>query len=72
MDASLEKVLLLQQPSTYESSQVISTYIYMMGFGSQKDYGLSTAVSLYSSLINLILLLCANWASKKLTDNGIF
>ena len=72
MDASLEKVLLLQQPSTYESSQVISTYIYMMGFGSQKDYGLSTAVSLYSSLINLVLLLCANWASKKLTDNGIF
>lgn len=72
MDASLEKVLLLQQPSTYEVSQVISTYVYMMGFGDQKDYGLATAVGLYSSVINLILLVVANWGSKKLTDSGIF
>jgi len=72
MDASLEKVLLLQQPSTYETSQVISTYVYMMGFGDQKDYGLATAVGLYSSLINLILLIAGNWGSKKLTDSGIF
>lgn len=72
MDASLEKVLLLQQPSTYEVSQVISTYVYMMGFGDQKDYGLATAVGLYSSLINLALLVVANWGSKKLTDSSIF
>jgi len=72
MDASLEKVLLLQQPSTYETSQVISTYVYMMGFGDQKDYGLATAVGLYSSLINLVLLIVGNWGSKKLTDSGIF
>ena len=72
MDASLEKVLLLQQPPTYEVSQVISTYVYWQGFGSTPKYGMAAAVGLYSSIINLILLAVGNWCSKKLTDNGIF
>ena len=72
MDASMEKVLLLQSPATYETSQIISTYIYWLGFGGGTDYGQSAAVGLYSSLINLVLLIVANWSSKKLTENSIF
>lgn len=72
MDAALEKTLLLQRPITYETSQVISTYIYFKGLGSAPDYGLSTAVGLFSSLVNLTLLLSSNWVCKKMTDQGIF
>ncbi len=72
MDAALEKTLLLQSPITYETSQVISTYIFFKGMGAAPDYGLSTAVGLFSSLVNLTLLLSSNWVCKKLTDQGIF
>jgi len=72
MGGSLEKTLLLQMPSTYEVSQVLSTYVYHQGFGYAKDYGYSTAVGLYSNLVNLALLLIANWASKKATENSLF
>ena len=72
MDSSLEKSLLLQRAITYETSQVIATYVYFKGLGSAPDYGLSTAVGLFSSLTNLILLLSSNWICKKMTDQGIF
>jgi putative aldouronate transport system permease protein len=71
MDASMEKVLLLQQPITYDVSQVLSTYVYQIGL-QQSDYALSTAAGLFSSLINLIMLIGADWVSKKVTDTGVF
>lgn len=71
MDASMEKVLLLQQPITYDVSQVLSTYVYQIGL-QQSDYALSTAAGLFTSLINLIMLIGADWVSKKVTDTGVF
>ena len=71
MNDSLEKVLLLQVPSTYDVSQTISTYVYQVGL-ERVDYDYSAAVNLYSSLINLVLLVGANWISKKLTETSIF
>lgn len=71
MDASLEKVLLLQQPITYDVSNVLSTYVYQIGL-QKGDYSLSTAAGLYTSLVNLVLLLTFNWLSKKVSDTGIF
>lgn len=72
MSSALEKNLLLQKPITYEVSQVIATYIYHRGLGTNPDYGASTAVELYSSVVNLAMLLASNWVCKKLTDTGIF
>ena len=72
MDASLEKSLLMQVPSTYEVSQVISSFVYLQGFGYAKDYGYAAAIGLFSNLINIALLFLANWASKKVTDSGVF
>lgn len=72
MDASMEKCLLLgDAPILYEVSEVISTYTYRVGLGSG-NYDMSTAVNLYSSAVNLVLILTANWISKKVTDSGIF
>ena len=71
MDASMEKVLLMQSAVTYEYSQIISTYTYEMGI-MQGAYDFSTAIGLYSNIINLLMLVCANWISKKVTGSGIF
>lgn len=71
MDASMEKVLLLQQPITYDVSQVLSTYVYEMGL-QKGDYALSTAAGLYTSVVNLVLLVTFNWISEKVSDTGIF
>lgn len=70
---SMEKVLLMQAPVTYDYSMTLSTYVYEMAFGmGQTNYGLSTAVNLCSNLVNLFMVLSANWLSKKFTDSGIF
>ena len=69
--ASMEKTLLMQQPATYETSQILETYVYQVGINNGK-YSTSIAIGLFSNLVNLILLLGSNWASKKLTDYGIF
>ena len=47
-----EKVLLLYSPATYETADVISTYVYRNGFETY-DYGFSTAVGLFLSLIHI-------------------
>lgn len=72
MDASMEKVLLLANNSVlYEVAEIISTYTFRVGL-QQGKYDFSTAIGLYSSAVNLVLLFGANWVSKKLTDSGIF
>lgn len=68
---SMEKVLLMQSAVTYEVSQTISTYTYYVGL-TKGNYDFSTAITLYSSLVNLVFLFGANYISKKLTENSIF
>ncbi len=68
---SMEKVLLMQSAVTYEVSQTISTYTYYVGM-SKGNYDFSTAITLYSSVVNLVFLFGANFISKKLTENSIF
>lgn len=66
-----DKILLLYSPATYEVSDVIGTYVYRIGM-LEADYGLSTAVGLFNSIIGTILLVSTNKISKKLSGNGLF
>ncbi len=66
-----DKILLLYSPANYEYSDVINTYVYRMGM-TQADYGLSTAVGLFNSIIGTILLMTTNAITKKLTDTAMF
>lgn len=68
---SFEKVFLLYNPMTYETADIISTYVFRMGIGSG-NYSYATAVNLFEGLINLVLLSIANFASRKLTDSGLW
>lgn len=66
-----EKVFLLQSPLTYETSDVISTYVYRKGF-EDMDYSFSAAVGLFSSVINIIMLTIANQISRKVTETSLW
>lgn len=68
---STDAILLLYQPATYEVSDVIGTYVYRVGL-DDADYSLATAVGLFNSVVGLILVLGANYVSKKTTEEGIW
>ncbi len=65
------KILLMYTASTYETADVISTFVYRQGLGAA-EYGYGAAVGLFNSVINLVLLITANTASKKLTESSMF
>lgn len=71
MSVGYEKVLLMQTGGNLETSEILSTYVYTFGLlGGQ--YGVGTAAGLFNSVINVTLLLIANFTSKKISGNGMF
>jgi len=71
MGVGFEKVYLLQNDLNYSASSIISTYVYELGLVSA-EYGYSAAVGLFNNVINIILLLSANYFSKKVLDSSLF
>lgn len=67
MSIGYEKAYLLQTTMNLPSSEIIATYVYKVGLQSG-DYSYSTAVGLFNSVINLILLVSVNQVVKKLND----
>lgn len=73
MNVGFEKVYLMQNNLNLRSSEVISTYVYKMGLESATgDYGYATAIGLFNSVINLILIIAVNAASKKATEQSLW
>ncbi len=71
LSANTDLILLLYGPATYETADVIGTYIYRVGIeGGQFSY--TTAVGVFTSVINFVLLFSANKISNKLTDSGLW
>lgn len=71
LSVGFEKVYLMQNDNNISSSEVIATYVYQKGVLSS-DYGLGTAVGLFNSLINFLLLASANFIAKRLTGYSIW
>ena len=65
MSMGFEKAFLMQNPLNMENSEIIATYVYKMGL-INAEYGFSTAVGLFNSVINCILLVTVNKVSKKI------
>lgn len=66
-----DKILLLYNPSIYETADVISTYVYRRGL-LDGDYSYSAAVGMFNSVFNFIFLMSANVLSKKATGSGLW
>lgn len=71
LSVGYEKIILLYGPNTYETGDVISSFVYRKGL-QEFNYGYSTAVGLFNSVISLILLIVVNKISKKVTNTGLF
>lgn len=71
LDVGYEKTLLLYNPATYETADIISTYVYRVGLLEQ-NFSYSTAIGLFNSLINFILLIVANKISRKVSETSLW
>ncbi|MFD0677354.1 MULTISPECIES: ABC transporter permease [unclassified Paenibacillus] len=71
MNVGFEKIILLYNPSTYETADVVSSYVYRVGL-QDFNYSFSSAVGLFNSLVNFILLLFSNWLSRKFNDTSLW
>ena len=71
MNNNFDQIYVLQNAFNLERSEVIDTYIYKVGL-QQLQFGMASAINIFKSVIALALLFTANFASRKLTDSGLF
>ena len=71
MAIGFEKAFLLQNPLNLSQSEIIATYVYKTGL-LNADFCSATAVGLFNSVINLVLLLGVNAVAKRITGNGLW
>lgn len=71
LNVGYEMIILLYNPSTYETADVINTYVYRTGI-LEGRYDYATAIGLLNSVVALILVLAANRLSRKLTETGLW
>lgn len=71
LSVGFEKVILLYSPIVYDTADVISSFVYRKGL-QEFNFGYSTAVGLFNSLINFILLIIANILSRKYAEKSLF
>ena len=72
LSVGYEAIILLYQPATYETADVISTYVYRMGLGEQAQYSYAAAVGLFNAVVSVILVMFANKVSKKLSGTSLW
>ena len=71
MNMGYEKTILLYNPSTYETADIISSHIYRIGLLDQ-DWSYSTAIGLFNSVINFGLLIITNKISKRYGETSLW
>jgi putative aldouronate transport system permease protein len=71
LNTGIENLLVLQNDMNLSHSETLDTYVYKIGIG-QSRFSYATAVGLLKSSVSVILLVTANFVSRKLTDKGLF
>jgi putative aldouronate transport system permease protein len=72
LDVGFEKIILLYNPNTYVTADVINTFVYRKGLGASFEFSYATAVGLFQSALNFLLLIIANKISRKLSDSSLW
>jgi len=74
LSVGFEKVYLMQVSTNLSSSEIISTYVYRVSFPEYgiAQYSYATAIGLFNSFINIIILIIANTISKKVSENSLW
>ena len=71
MGVGYEKIILMYSPATYETGDVIASYVYRVGL-EDADYSYSTAINLFNSLVNMLVLFLANQMSRRISDTSLW
>ena len=71
LDAGFNQIFMLYSPQVYSVADIIDTWVYRQGL-LEFEFGLATAVGLFKGVFGMILVLFANWLSKRLTDSSLF
>lgn len=71
MEVGFELIILLYQPATYETSDVINTYIYRQGLQSGQ-YDLAAAAGFFNAVIAFVLVMTANSISKRYSRTSLW
>ena len=71
MNVGMQKALLMQNATNMASSEIISTYVYKIGL-LKSQFSYSTAIGLFETVINIILLVTANQISKRVGQTSLF
>ncbi|MDF2815025.1 MAG: sugar transporter permease [Paenibacillus sp.] len=71
LNVGFEKIILLYNPATYETADVISSFVYRKGL-LEFGWSYSTAVGLFNSIFNLALLITANYISRRVNENSLW
>lgn len=72
MGVGYEKALLMQTDGNLAISELISTYVYKKGLTGIPDQAYATAIGLFNSVVNVVLLIIANTVSKKFSENSLW
>lgn len=72
LDVGFEKIILLYNPNTFATADVISTFVYRKGLQGSFEFSYATAVGLFQAVINFILLVAANRFSRKISENSLW
>lgn len=72
LNVGYEKIILLYTPATYETADVISSFVYRRGLEESNQYSFSAAVGMFSSVTNLIVLVVANRFSRAMSETSLF
>lgn len=74
MNIGFEKVYLMQNSLNLETSQIISTYVYEVGLSGSglSDFSYATAIGMFNSVINLILIVTVNQISRKVGETSLW
>lgn len=71
LNVGFEKIILLYNPGTYDTADVINSFVYRKGL-LEFGWSYSTAVGIFNSVINLILLIMANRISRKVNESSLW
>lgn len=71
MNAGFDQIFNMQNPVVKQVSEIIDTYVYNITFKATPNYGFSTAVGMFKSVINLVMLVAANITVKKISGEAL-
>lgn len=71
LSVGYEKIILLYNPTTMKTADVISSYVYRKGL-QERSYSFASAVGLFNSVINFMFLIVTNILSKRLTEQALW